>query len=93
MIKVVGVWDDGWATGVMLDERAEDWDAKGRNVKRDSGVTKISVGGNESPALSGEIKAFPLVCVCLPDHWRINIEGPGATEVVARLVGKPSAGT
>jgi hypothetical protein len=78
MLKVVGIWDDGWATGVMLDEKAEDWDAK-RNAQRDSGVSNGSAR-RESPPASGEIKAFPLVCVCLPEHWRKTIEGDGSTE-------------
>ncbi|TVY47648.1 hypothetical protein LOCC1_G001786 [Lachnellula occidentalis] len=79
MLKVVGIWDDGWATGVLTNERAEDWDAK-RNVQRDSGVSNTSGRRDESPAVSGEIKAFPLVCVCMPDHWRKTIEGDGSTE-------------
>ncbi|KAI1353759.1 hypothetical protein F5Y01DRAFT_50516 [Xylaria sp. FL0043] len=80
MLKVVGIWDDGWATGIMLDERAEDWDAK-RKAQRDSGVSNASGRRRDtSPAVSGEIKAFPLVCVCLPDHWRKTIEGDGSTE-------------
>lgn len=79
MLKVVGIWDDGWATGVLIDERAEDWDAK-RNAQRDSGVSNTSGRRDESPAVSGEIKAFPLVCVCMPDHWRKTIEGDGSTE-------------
>ncbi|PMD16447.1 SH3 domain-containing protein [Hyaloscypha hepaticicola] len=79
MLKVVGIWDDGWATGVMIDERADEWDAK-RNAQRDSGVSNTSGRRDDSPAVSGEIKAFPLVCVCLPDHWRKTIEGDGSTE-------------
>ncbi|KAH7328132.1 hypothetical protein B0I35DRAFT_486178 [Stachybotrys elegans] len=79
MLKVVGIWDDGWATGVMLDERAEDWEAR-RQTQRDSGVSNTS-GRRESPTVAlGEIKAFPLVCVCLPEHWRKTIEGDGSTE-------------
>ena len=79
MLKVVGIWDDGWATGVLTDERAEDWDGK-RNAQRDSGVSNTSGRRNDSPTASGEIKAFPLVCVCVPDHWRKTIEGDGSTE-------------
>lgn len=79
MLKVVGIWDDGWATGVMIDERADEWDAK-RNAQRDSGVSNTSGRRDQSPAVSGEIKAFPLVCVCLPDHWRKTIDGDGSTE-------------
>ncbi|TGJ83765.1 hypothetical protein E0Z10_g5003 [Xylaria hypoxylon] len=62
MLKVVGIWDDGWATGVMLDERADEWEAR-RQAQRDSGVSNTS--GRErdaSPPVNGEIKAFPLVC-------------------------------
>ncbi|OAL01654.1 hypothetical protein IQ06DRAFT_346283 [Phaeosphaeriaceae sp. SRC1lsM3a] len=75
MLKVVGVWDDGWATGVKLSELAEQWEVRS-NLQHGSGVS------NESgqPRLEGvsEIKAFPLVCVCLPQHWRKTIEGGGA---------------
>ncbi|TRX96855.1 hypothetical protein FHL15_002161 [Xylaria flabelliformis] len=80
MLKVVGIWDDGWATGIMLDERADDWEVR-RQAQRDSGVSNASDRGRDpSPPVSGEIKAFPLVCVCLPDHWRKTIEGDGSTE-------------
>ena len=79
MLKVVGIWDDGWATGVLIEERADEWDGK-RNAQRDSGVSNTSGRREESPAASGEIKAFPLVCVCVPDHWRKTIEGDGSTE-------------
>ncbi|KAI2464522.1 hypothetical protein F4781DRAFT_68100 [Annulohypoxylon bovei var. microspora] len=80
MLKVVGIWDDGWATGVMLDERADEWEAR-RQAQRDSGVSHTSGRLRDtSPPVSGEIKAFPLVCVCLPEHWRKTIEGDGSTE-------------
>ncbi|KAL7627509.1 hypothetical protein AAE478_001702 [Parahypoxylon ruwenzoriense] len=80
MLKVVGIWDDGWATGVMADERADEWEAR-KQAQRDSGVSNTSGRGRDtSPPVSGEIKAFPLVCVCLPEHWRKTIEGDGSTE-------------
>ncbi|KAF2018609.1 hypothetical protein BU24DRAFT_100685 [Aaosphaeria arxii CBS 175.79] len=73
MLKVVGIWDDGWATGVRVSETAEEWEAR-KQVQRDSGVSngsrKSKIEDSES-----EIKAFPLVCVCLPQHWRKTIEG------------------
>ena len=50
MLKVVGIWDDGWATGVMIDERADEWDAK-RNAQRDSGVSNTSGRRDDSPFL------------------------------------------
>ncbi|KAI0393010.1 hypothetical protein F5Y17DRAFT_467190 [Xylariaceae sp. FL0594] len=81
MLKVVGIWDDGWATGTLLDERADEWEAR-RQAQRDSGVSNASARARDAspPAASGEIKAFPLVCVCVPDHWRKTIEGDGSTE-------------
>ncbi|CVK89529.1 hypothetical protein LB506_006773 [Fusarium annulatum] len=79
MLKVVGIWDDGWATGVMLNERADEWEAR-RQAQRDSGVSNASGRRDSSPAAEGEIKAFPLVCVCRPEHWRKTIEGDGSTE-------------
>ncbi|KAG9241565.1 hypothetical protein BJ878DRAFT_427855 [Calycina marina] len=79
MLKVIGIWDDGWATGVLVNERAEEWDGK-RAAQRDSGVSNTSGRREESPAVNGEIKAFPLVCVCVPDHWRKTIDGDGSTE-------------
>lgn len=80
MIKVVGIWDDGWATGVMVPEKTEEWEAR-RQAQRDSGVSNSSQH-QESPTdpAGGEMKAFPLVCVCLPQHWRKIIEGDGSTE-------------
>jgi hypothetical protein len=72
MLKVVGIWDDGWATGVRLSESAEQWEAR-KAEQRDSGVSN---GSRRSQVESdSEIKAFPLVCVCLPQHWRRTIEG------------------
>ena len=80
MLKVVGIWDDGWATGVMVDERAEEWEAR-RQAQRDSGVSNTSGPRDDSPiAPHREMKAFPLVCVCLPEHWRKTIEGDGSTD-------------
>lgn len=74
MLKIVGIWDDGWATGVKLSESVEQWEAR-RHVQRDSGVSN---GSRASTAIGeSEIKAFPLVCVCLPQHWRKTIEGDG----------------
>jgi hypothetical protein len=78
MLKVIGIWDDGWATGVRLTERAEDFDK--HKAERDSGVSMEGARNSReqrasSPPPTGEIKAFPLVCVCLPQHWKKTIEG------------------
>ncbi|KAF4219593.1 hypothetical protein CNMCM8980_004368 [Aspergillus fumigatiaffinis] len=74
MLKVIGIWDDGWATGIRVPETAEDYDARHRE-QRDSGVSNGSQRLAASPSPTGDIKAFPLVCVCLPQHWRKIIEG------------------
>ena len=73
MLKVVGIWDDGWATGVRISDRAEDYDGK-HKIQRDSGVSNGTQREPTSPTPIGEIKAFPLVCVCLPEHWKKTIE-------------------
>jgi hypothetical protein len=79
MLKVVGIWDDGWATGVRIDDRAEDYDGK-HKMQRDSGVSNGSGARAQSPPPAGDIKAFPLVCVCLPEAWRKTVEGDAGTE-------------
>ena len=78
MLRVEGIWDDGWATGVRINDRAEDYEGK-HKVQRDSGVSNGSAR-QDSPPPSGEIKAFPLVCVCLPEAWRKTVEGDTSTE-------------
>ena len=78
MVKVLGIWDDGWATGVRVRQKAEDWRPEDK-IQRDSGMSN----GSERPpdtADGGEVKAFPLVCVCLPQHWRKTIEGESTEE-------------
>ncbi|KAF8461423.1 hypothetical protein BDZ91DRAFT_663429 [Kalaharituber pfeilii] len=79
MLRVIGIWDDGWATGVRLSERAEDYIRL--RTQRDSGVS-ASQGSRIStrpptPPGDREIKAFPLVCVCLPEHWQKTIDNEG----------------
>lgn len=91
MLKVAGIWDDGWATGVMVDERAEEWDAR-RQAQRDSGVSNATEPRDSSPISSQrEMKAFPLVCVCLPEHWRKTIEGDASTDSAPGGSGKAPA--
>lgn len=79
MLKVIGIWDDGWATGILLNERAEDY-IKLR-TQRDSGVSasQNSRASMRPPTPTGDadIKAFPLVCVCLPEHWQKTIDNDG----------------
>jgi len=74
MLKVVGIWDDGWATGIRVRQRAEDWRDE-YSLQRDSGMTNGSSSNGSSPASDGAVKAFPLVCVCLPQYWQKTIEG------------------
>ena len=63
MLKVVGIWDDGWATGVRINERAEDYDGK-HSLQRDSGVSNGPGPKGPSPPPMGEIKAFPVSHLC-----------------------------
>ncbi|KAK5121416.1 hypothetical protein LTR85_005248 [Meristemomyces frigidus] len=79
MIKVIGIWDDGWATGVRVRQKAEDWRPDDK-AQRDSGMTTSSSRPQDSPEGEGEVKAFPMVCVCLPQHWRKTIEGDSTEE-------------
>lgn len=56
MIKVMGIWDDGWATGMKITQSAEEWDAN-RKIQRDSGMSN----GTQRPVDTvGEVKAFPV---------------------------------
>lgn len=89
MLRVVGIWDDGWATGVRLNDRAEDYDGK-HKAQRDSGVSQGSGARPESPSPpNGEIKAFPLVCVCLPEAWKKTVEGDSSAESGSGGAGPP----
>lgn len=77
MVKLLGIWDDGWATGVRVRQKAEDWRPEDK-TQRDSG---LSEGPRPPTSDEGDqVKAFPLVCVCLPQHWRKTIEGSDSTE-------------
>lgn len=58
MLRVVGIWDDGWATGVRIPQHAQEWESV-RHDQRDSVVSGTSRDGG-SPAITGEIKAFPV---------------------------------
>lgn len=67
MLKVVGIWDDGWATGYKIRERVDEWEIR-RNANRDSGVSNGSTSRQQAagtpaasaPVSDGEIKAFPV---------------------------------
>lgn len=56
-LRIIGMWDDGWATGVRLPQRAEDW-SSGRGL-RDS-VVSNSPRHQDSPPTSWQVKAFPV---------------------------------
>lgn len=63
MLKIVGIWDDGWATGVRVNERAEDY-SPSRRSGRDSVVSRES---GRVPSSDGDIKAFPVsFCSTIP---------------------------
>lgn len=96
VLRVVGIWDDGWATGIRLNDRAED--IARRRSQRDSGVSASQHSQRQSrsrrasspTAQDGQVKAFPLVCVCLPDHWHKTIENDGITQSTPSSPGRAS---
>lgn len=67
MLRVKGIWDDGWATGVMLNDSVEEWENR-------QGKEDMKGKGKMRDTAEGDIKAFPLVCVCLPRYWRKAVE-------------------
>ncbi|KAF2131695.1 hypothetical protein P153DRAFT_286075 [Dothidotthia symphoricarpi CBS 119687] len=86
LLKVVGIWDDGWATGIRISGSAEDWELR-KAEQRDSGVSSAS--SRSRGDVDGDIKAFPLVCVCLPQHWRKTIDGDSTDTGGDRLPPSP----
>jgi hypothetical protein len=62
MLLIISIWNDGWSTAAKTTTRAEEFDPTLQRKRNDSLPTE-------------EVKAFPLVCVCLPQHWRKTIEG------------------
>ena len=58
MLKIVGIWDDGWATGIRITEKADEWHQR-KKEQRDSGMSNGSRGSNPI-AIDGDIKAFPV---------------------------------
>ena len=54
MLRVVGIWDDGWATGIRLNERIDE-KTSARYTRGGS-----ASGRRDSNSTTGEIKAFPV---------------------------------
>lgn len=89
MLKVVGIWDDGWATGVRISDRAEEFVSK--NPQRDSGVSNGSAARTQSPAPSGEIKAFPVSeCEFMQDSGRLTCCFSSSVSVSRNIGGRLS---
>ncbi|KAL9061325.1 MAG: hypothetical protein Q9162_000199 [Coniocarpon cinnabarinum] len=65
MLKIVGIWDDGWATGIRIDQRASQWEPE-HNSQRDSGMSGSS--NQETAPSNGDVKAFPVSPHCYIDH-------------------------
>lgn len=58
MLRVLGIWDDGWATGVRVNGRAEDYVQ--RRQQRDSGLSAQTDPEGVDPTLGADVKAFPV---------------------------------
>ena len=91
MLRVIGIWDDGWATGVRINDRAEDYEGK-HKPQRDSGISSSGGRRESSPPPMGDIKAFPLVCVCLPEHWKKTVEGDSSDTTSTGAAGPHQSG-
>ncbi len=91
MLKVVGIWDDGWATGVRINERADEYDPK-RKVHRDSGVSNSSGRRGDSPP-SGELKAFPVSRLCLYHRCDANRSDSSSVSAFRNTGNRPSKRT
>lgn len=88
MLKIVGLWDDGWATGVRLNERAETYIAA-RRIQRDSGMSQGPGRRGESASPTGMIKAFPVsgpAFYALRFAWLLNVNSWCAS--VCRTIGR-----
>ncbi|KAI5302414.1 hypothetical protein KEM56_000717, partial [Ascosphaera pollenicola] len=56
MLKVKGIWDDGWATGVMMKSSIEEWEGE----QEDGGRLDVKGKGKMRDDGGGDVKAFPL---------------------------------
>jgi hypothetical protein len=70
MVRILSMWNDGWAVGVRVRSKAEHWPINSGEENK----------GDGSASSLGDCKAFPLVCVCLPQHWKKTIEGEDSAE-------------
>ena len=87
MLQVVGIWDDGWATGVRVSDRAETYDAK-RKLQRDSGVSNGS-RRISSPPPNAEVRAFPVSPPC--SMCELILIGSSWSVSVFRNIGDPQS--
>jgi len=68
---VVGIWNDGWATGRLSRDRVDVWEEKMKKIEEGNGIS--GNGGDELEmhlVQTDTVKAFPLVCVCSAKRWR-----------------------
>lgn len=54
-----------------------------------SQTSRASQRRTSSPAPGTEIKAFPLVCVCLPEHWQKTIDNDAQGSEFADISSDP----
>ena len=69
MLHIVGLWDDGWATGTRFFVQAEEYDP----------AVHESLDPN-----SDDIKAFPLVCVCKPKAFKMRVAAGAGSMLLER---------
>jgi hypothetical protein len=75
MLKVVGVWDDGWATGYKAEDRAEGLEAGAvLKVNEDGDIRAFPVSFEFLTLINWEPNGVQIVCCTFLDNWRKTIE-------------------
>ncbi|KAF3934355.1 hypothetical protein ABW19_dt0201073 [Dactylella cylindrospora] len=81
MLRVLGIWDDGWATGVRINGRAEDYIQ--RRQQRDSGLSTQTDPDQVDPTLGADVKAFPSTIERESEEgFGINEPGPQSSDEI-----------
>jgi len=85
MLRIVGIWDDGWATAVRVEGNAETWEPSMNPGARDS-----VVGGFGGQGVEGQVKAVPvsLESVDLICKQRANRPSPARLRMPTTLLAK-----
>jgi len=71
-----------------MNERAEDF-PRNPSIQDinlpSSQASRTSREKKDTQTANGEIKAFPLVCVCLPEHWQKIVDQENRTSQIVSM--------